>query len=518
MTKVTKAAYWILCMALTTMTAFSIVYARDTVNLPKTGQTTCYDVVGTIVPCAGTGQDGETQEGMAWPNPRFTITYCDAYGPCATQESDCDCDGNASDDVVTDSLTGLMWARNGNFTGNEYNPWKQALEDIASFNRIGGLCGYTDWRLPNVNELESLINAQEPNTAEWLNSQGFIGVQPDFYWSSTAHAQFEEPAWVVSMVDGTVNNGANTNYRYAWQVRSGQRNNPDARHPANLWKTGQTKTYASGDDGDFKMGVKWPSPRFKDYGDGAVTDNLTGLMWTKDANAPGPVACNPGISKTWLEALDYVACLNANHYLGFDDWRLPDRKEYFSLMDRSKYNPALHGGHPFFNLQFQFPYYSSTTAADYEDAAWTVYLVDGTMNLNYKPYIRHVWPLRGKSGPDLTGSWISLDQTCKQINKNQKCFLFGSLKITNNGGQDASSANLKLYISEDGVYDGRDTFLRQSTTGKIKAGESKTKKLNHSLPLGEKASGKYIIAVIDEDHIFPELDGGNNTIVFGPIP
>src|SRR3989338_10110057 len=43
-----------------------------TIQLPKTGQTKCYDTVGAEIDCKGTGQDGEIQAGVAWPDPRFT--------------------------------------------------------------------------------------------------------------------------------------------------------------------------------------------------------------------------------------------------------------------------------------------------------------------------------------------------------------------------------------------------------------------------------------------------------------
>ena len=56
-------------------------------------------------------------------------------------------------------------------------------------------------------------------------------------------------------------------------------------------------------------------------------------MWTEDGNAPGPAACDPGAAKTWQEALDYVARLNANAYLGHVDWRLPNRNELRSLVN-----------------------------------------------------------------------------------------------------------------------------------------------------------------------------------------
>ena len=52
-------------------------------------------------------------------------------------------------------------------------------------------------------------------------------------------------------------------------------------------KTGQTTSFYSGDDGELQRGVIWPSPRFMDWGDGTVTDNLTGLMWLKDCECLG---------------------------------------------------------------------------------------------------------------------------------------------------------------------------------------------------------------------------------------
>ena len=57
--------------------------------------------------------------------------------------------------------------------------------------------------------------------------------------------------------------------------------------PAPVEKTGQTTSYATGDDGDLEKGVSWPNPRFTDNLDGTITDNLTGLIWLKDANCFG---------------------------------------------------------------------------------------------------------------------------------------------------------------------------------------------------------------------------------------
>jgi len=209
--------------------AFSMAYGQGVINLPKTGQTGCYDSAGTEIACYGTGQDGEWQAGVKWPNPRFTV----------------------SGDCVTDKLTGLMWAKNGNLPGKPLN-WYEALDYVASINSGAGLCGYKDWCLPNVNELESLINAEVADSANWLNSQGFVNVQSGssfYYWSSTRQPASGYNPWIVNILDGFVENTASAqwNLYFVWLVRSER---GEAR--AQLWKTGQTSSYAPGDDGNLQ--------------------------------------------------------------------------------------------------------------------------------------------------------------------------------------------------------------------------------------------------------------------------
>ncbi|MCX5895208.1 MAG: DUF1566 domain-containing protein, partial [Proteobacteria bacterium] len=91
-----------------------------------------------------------------------------------------------------------------------------------------------------------------------------------------------------------------------------------AQGAVSLPKTGQTISYAAGDDGDLEMGVAWPDTRFTDKVDGTVKDNLTGLVWSKNANLPNGAL-------TWQATLDYVAGMNAGTHpnFGYTDWRLP---------------------------------------------------------------------------------------------------------------------------------------------------------------------------------------------------
>ncbi|MCX5885280.1 MAG: DUF1566 domain-containing protein [Proteobacteria bacterium] len=164
--------------------------------------------------------------------------------------------------------------------------------------------------------------------------------------------------------------------------------------PAPIWETGQKASYYSGDDGDLERGVAWPVPRFADHGNGTATDNLTGLMWTKNANLPNGYM-------NWQQALNYVAGMNAGTYpnYGYHDWRLPNLKEIHSLTDFSQYSPALPAGHPFTNVQAGY-YWSSTSYASNPGYAWIVSMCFGYVhNSNKSGYYYYVWPVRaGQSG------------------------------------------------------------------------------------------------------------------------
>jgi len=170
----------------------------ESTQFGETGQKKCYNSSGAEINCSVTGQDGDIQAGVAWPNPRFTM----------------------SGDCVTDNLTGLMWAKNANLAGTK--TWQSALDYIASMNSGAGLCGYHTWRLPNVNELESLVNAEQANAATWLNGQGFTNVQSDYYWSSTTFAYVTGSAWYVDIWGGHVGSDDKSVDFYVWPVRAGQ--------------------------------------------------------------------------------------------------------------------------------------------------------------------------------------------------------------------------------------------------------------------------------------------------------
>ena len=160
--------------------------------VPKTGQTT---------PEAA-GDDGDLQMGVAWPTPRFITS---------------------TTGIVTDTLTGLIWLKNANCFGGL--TWAQALTDANTLN--SGECGLSDgsvegdWRLPNVRELQSLIDYGR-YTPALPSGHPFTGVQSIFYWSSTSFADGVSSAWCVALPYGHVLAYDKTDTYYVWPVRGGQ--------------------------------------------------------------------------------------------------------------------------------------------------------------------------------------------------------------------------------------------------------------------------------------------------------
>ncbi len=159
-------------------------------------------------------------------------------------------------------------------------------------------------------------------------------------------------------------------------------------------KPGEDAYFKVCDDGELKKGVKWPNPRFKDNRDGTVKDNLTGLIWMKNADCFG--------RKTWMDALVECASLADNGSLcelndksSEGEWRLPNVIEMQSLIDYGNVSPALPPGHPFINVNKKHGYWTSTSYYHNADAAWYVGMNNGYTFYGYKDEMTYVWPVRG---------------------------------------------------------------------------------------------------------------------------
>jgi cytochrome c5 len=150
----------------------------------------------------------------------------------------------------------------------------------------------------------------------------------------------------------------------------------------------------TGQDGEYQAGVS-VDPRFAGNGDGTVTDNLTGLIWLRDANCFG--------QRNWANALsdanglqDGSCGLTDGSVAG--DWRLPNIRELQTLFDHSQHDPALPLGYPFSGVQTNL-YWSSTSDASFPaNARHAWFLNGGGGDFPKTAATVSVWPVRDAPG------------------------------------------------------------------------------------------------------------------------
>ena len=150
---------------------------RQLFRVPRTGQDQCWDAPSNDPddphnpgPCASNGQDGDKQAGLAPPLNRFV---------------------DNDNGTITDRFTRLVWLKTGDCITTD---WKSAVfvAGVFSGHATVPLCGVVDdshlgdWRLPNVNELMSLLDYGAMTT----KGVGLPDGHPftdfgGYYWTST---------------------------------------------------------------------------------------------------------------------------------------------------------------------------------------------------------------------------------------------------------------------------------------------------------------------------------------------
>ena len=112
------------------------------------------------------------------------------------------------DGTVTDTETGLMWQQDEAL----YMNWETALSYCEDLE----LAGYDDWRLPNINELQSLVDYSKHNPAI---DTSFPNAESSGYWSSTTGSSNAVYAWIVYFLSGFVD-GFSYDKSYSYYVRA----------------------------------------------------------------------------------------------------------------------------------------------------------------------------------------------------------------------------------------------------------------------------------------------------------
>jgi hypothetical protein len=263
--------------------------------------------------------------------------------------------------TVYDNVTELTWQRSpdtnhdGQIDYTDKLTWAQAQAYPSHLNSES-FGGYSDWRLPTIKELYSLINfnGTDPNP-DAPNTSGLTPFIDTNYFNfsygfTNAGERIIDSQWVSSTLYV-----ANTNQMFGVNFADGRIKG----YPADpiIGK----KYFVICVRGNLEYG----NNLFADNGDGTITDNATGLMWTKS---------DSGTGMNWQEALAWVQTKNAENYMGHSDWRLPNAKELQSIVDYTR-SPGSNGSaaiDPVFNCtsitnkagQADYPFYwTGTTLA-----------------------------------------------------------------------------------------------------------------------------------------------------------
>ena len=353
------------------LVAFSGCKKDDDVII-NTGDENLPDISG--FPVVGTNQS-------TWYNNQTTITAPsmgeDFYGQNADFPGNTPSYTDNGDGTVTDNVTGLMWQQSFDHNGDGSIDYSDKLTYSEAVNIAGSVntAGYTDWRLPTIKEMYSLImfSGKDISGYNGTSTDGLIPFMNTDYFEF-AYGDTDAGERLIDMQCATTNTYVdNSVEEMVFGVN---------------FADGRIKGYGTSLPGIGDKAFNYLLVRgrtdygvndFVDNGDGTITDNATGLMWMQDDNGEGVF---------WKDALSYA---EGTEYAGYSDWRLPDAKELHSILDYSR-SPGTTGSaaiDALFNAteitneagQTDYPYYwSSTTHAnmsDGNDGAWGAYMSFG---------------------------------------------------------------------------------------------------------------------------------------------
>jgi len=280
------------------------------------------------------------------------------------------------DGTVSDNVTGLMWSQSPDLNGDGNIDYDDKLtQDEAVYKASGfNLAGYTDWRLPTIKELYSLINFSGLDLDPWTITESTPFIDTDYfrfaYGDMDAGERIIDAQFATSTLDVGDSQFGGGNLMFGVNFADGRIKG----YPTGAM-SGQTtgkKFYVF----YVRENVDYGQNDFTDNGDSTITDHATGLMWMQDDSGEG---------MTWQEALEYA---ENKEFAGYSDWRLPNIKELQSIVDYERapgatgtaaINPAFHSTH----IQNEagepdFPYFwSGTTHASVRNGTSAAYISFG---------------------------------------------------------------------------------------------------------------------------------------------
>lgn len=305
------------CLAALFYFSASTVWAQP---LPDTGQTACFDNIREIT-CPQPGQPFYGQDAQYPVHPRSYAKL--GHNGVELPNDAAHVDHGGPWLLTRDNFTGLIWETKTSANRSIAYAWSEARDALAAQANSAGYGGYTDWRLPTIRELASLVH--RGHTSASMETFWFPNARNTAYWSETGDQENQGNAWKVDHALG--------GFAYA-TPKDWRRHARLVRGPATARTT------------------------LIDNGDGTMTDVLTGLTWQK-ASAPG--------TYSWQAALEYAEGLTLG---GHVDWRLPSVNELLTLVDHSAVAPSVFA--ELVEGTAAAPYWSSTSNVNHPSMAWPV--------------------------------------------------------------------------------------------------------------------------------------------------
>ncbi len=267
--------------------------------------------------------------------------------------------------IVQDTFTGLVWEQTVNgtsFTWNASSPVGSAQNYCATLRKGG----YTDWRVPNIVELQSLVDYTIGNPGITINTTAFPNTPSNYFWTSLSSVFPSTGAWDIRFNNGEMEpDGTIGSTSYPVRCVRGSGHNPTIRYTDEL--------------GNPLNGTGTQ-----------VNDQVTGLIWER-TQAPS--------TYNWTAAQSYCGTTLT---LGSKIWRLPTVKELTTIVDYTVYNPSING--TVFPSTTASYFWSSTSGADVAGFAWFVSFSDAHVNDGVETVYNYVRCVR-----DITMSSLNIN-------------------------------------------------------------------------------------------------------------